>query len=308
MRGDDFKTTLKYAVCAGAVGLAAAYVLCEFSKPFITAQTAAVQESLALAASQRLPGIFHARSSAPPGGDRTAGAFSPFGVPEDDPAARAAAKAETPVESENIAELSLAGTIPDIGAWLEAKDGVTFVPRGESLKGYKLEHVERDRAVLSRDGKDFPLFLTFWMPPEKRARASAASAGAYRPPSRRAPVPSRRAGNAAEFGIKPADPNGADGIVARETLNALLLNPLDELKNMRLVPAGNGMMIEGMNARSLFSRLGMKPNDVITNVNGIGINDVGNVANVISSMLSGTRFDFQIERGGDSLKLGYAVE
>jgi S1-C subfamily serine protease len=52
----------------------------------------------------------------------------------------------------------------------------------------------------------------------------------------------------------------------------------------------------------------MEPNDVITNVNGIGITDIGNVANVISSMLTGTRFDFQIHRGGEPLKLGYAVE
>jgi type II secretion system protein C len=304
MRGDSFKTALTYAACAAALGFAVAYILCALSKPFVSAQTAALQESLALVVSERQPGIFHARSSS--AADRTAAAFSPFGVPEDDPAAPAAEEAEMPEGPENIEELALAGTIPNIGAWLEAKDGVKFVPMGESLKGYKLEHVERDRAVLSRDGKNFSLFLAFWTPPEKRARASASAANAYQPPPRKAPP--RRVESASEYGIKQADPNGADGTITRETLNELLSNPLAEIGKMRLVPADNGMMIMGMSDDSLFSKLGMQPNDVITNVNGIGISDVGNVSNVISSMLTGARFDFQIERGGEPLKLGYAVE
>jgi type II secretory pathway component PulC len=305
MRGDGLKTALKYAACAAALGFMAAFILCALSKPLIAAKTAELQESLALAASKRQPGIFHARSS--PSGDRTLGTFTPFGVPEDDPAAHAAAEAETPEEPGNIEDLALAGTIPNIGAWLEAEDGVKFVSKGESLKGYKLEHIERDRAVLSRDGKNYPLFLVFWTPPGKRL-ASASAAAAAQPPPRRPPTPPRRTESAVEYGVKLADPNGADGTITRETLNELLLNPLAEIGKMRLVPADNGMMIMGMNSESLFSKLGMKPNDVITNVNGIGINDVGNVANVISSMLTGTRFDFQIEREGNPLKLGYAVE
>jgi type II secretory pathway component PulC len=305
MRGDSFKTALIYAVGAAVLGLVAACILCALSKPFIAAQTAALQESLALAVSKRQPDIFHTRSSA--AADRASGTFSPFGVPEDDPAALAAAETETPEEPQNIEELALAGTIPNIGAWLEAKDGVKFVPKGESLSGYKLERVERDRAVLSRDGKNFSLFLAFWTPPEKRARASATAAAAYQPPPR-APAPPRRVARATEYGVKQAEPNGADGTITRETLNELLSNPLDEIGKMRLVPAANGMMIMGMSDDSLFSSMGMKPNDVITNVNGIGISDVGNVANVISSMLTGARFDFQIERGGEPLKFGYAVE
>ncbi|MDR3165105.1 MAG: PDZ domain-containing protein [Synergistaceae bacterium] len=305
MRADDFKAALiKYAVCAAALGLVAAFILCALSKPFIAAQTAVLQEALALAASKRQPGIFQARSSS--SANRTANAFSLFGVPEDDPAAHAVVEAEPPEESpENIQELALAGTIPNIGAWLEAKDGVKFVSKGDSLKGYKLESVERNRAVLSRNGKNFPLFLVFWTPPEKRVRVPAR---AYRPPPRRAPTPPRRVESTVEYGVKQADPNGADGSITRETLNELLLNPLAEIGKMRLVPADKGMMIMGMNSQSLFSQLGMKPNDVITNINGIGITDVGNVANVISSMLTGTRFDFQIEREGNPLKLGYAVE
>jgi hypothetical protein len=306
MRGDSLKAALIYAACAAALGLAAAYILCALSKPFIAAQTAALQESLALVASERQPSILHSRSSS--AADRTAGAFAPFGVPEDDPAASAPAEIETPEEPGNIEELTLAGTIPNIGAWLESKDGVKFVSRGESLKGYRLDRIERDRAVLSRDGKDFSLFLVFWTPPEKRARASDAAANAYQPPPRRAPTPPRRVARESEYGVKQADPNGADGTITRETLNELLSNPLDEIGKMRLVPADNGMMIMGMSDDSLFFRLGMQPNDVITNVNGIGISDVGNVANVISSMLTGARFDFQINRGGAPLKLGYAVE
>jgi S1-C subfamily serine protease len=105
-----------------------------------------------------------------------------------------------------------------------------------------------------------------------------------------------------------AEANGEDGTISRELLNELLVNPLAEVGKMRLVPTDNGMMIAGMRSDSLFLKLGMKPNDVITNVNGIGINDVGNVSNVISSMLSGTRLDFQLEREGEPVALGYAVK
>jgi type II secretory pathway component PulC len=306
MRGDSFKTALIYTACSAVLGFVAAFIFCALSKPFIMVQIATIQESLAFAASKRQPGIFHTRSSSV--ADRTVGVFSPFGVPENNPAALAAEEAETREEPGNIEDLALAGTVPNIGAWLETKDGVKFVPVGESIDGYKLEHVVRDRGVLSRDGKNFPLFLAFWTPPEKRGRISAQAASVYQPPPRRAPTPPPRAVGATGYGVKPADPNGADGTITRETLNELLLNPLAEIGKMRLVPADNGMMIMGMNTESLFSKLGMKPNDVITNVNGIGINDVGNVANVISSMLTGARLDFQIERGGEPLKLGYAVE
>jgi S1-C subfamily serine protease len=158
---------------------------------------------------------------------------------------------------------------------------------------------------LSRDGKNFSLFLIFWTPPGKRAHAPA---NAHQPSHQNPPTPPRREENAVEYGVKRANPNGADGTIARETLNELLLNPLVEIGKMRLVPADKGMMIMRMNDDSLFSKLGMEPDDVITNINGIGINDVGNVANVISSMLTGTRFDFQIERGGKPMELGYAVE
>ena len=301
MRGDGFKTALIYAACAAALGFAAAFILCALSKPFVAAQTAALQVSLALAVSKRQPSIFYTRSSA--ADDKKTGAFSPFGVPEEN----AAAEPEPPEEPGNIEELALAGTIPNIGAWLEAKDGVKFVRKGKSIKGYKLEHIERNRAVLSRDGKNFPLFLVFWMPPDERARASAFASN--QPPSQRPPTPPRRAEeSAAKSGVKQAVPNGADGTINREVLNELLSNPLEELKNMRLIPADNGMMIERMNSKSLFRQMGIEDNDVITNINGIDITDMGNAVNVMSSVLGGTRFDFQIERGGKPLKLHYAVE
>jgi hypothetical protein len=303
MRGDGFKTALIYAACAALTGFAAAYIMCALLTPFIAAETASLQETLALEASKRQPGIFHARSQS--SGGETAGVFSFFGVPEDAPAE----EAETPEEPESVEELTLAGTIPNIGAWLEAKDGVKFVPRGESLKGYKLEQIERDSAVLSRGGKNITLFLTFWTPPEKRARASAPAAGANQPPARRPPpaIPSR-VQSASRYNVKQADPDGADGTISRETLNELLSNPLAEIGNMRLVPSDNGMIVKAMRDDSLFAKMGMKPDDVITNVNGIGISDVGNFSNVMSSLLAGTRFDFQIERGGEPMKLGYAVE
>ncbi|MDR3280347.1 MAG: PDZ domain-containing protein [Synergistaceae bacterium] len=283
-----------------ALGLLVSFVLCAGAKAFMASRSMASQKELAAIVSQRQPSIFYAGASQ--NREKTDISFASFGVPDADPEKRAplAVAQSAPVGS--IKDFKLFGTLPSIGVWIETKSGSSFVLKNGGHDGYILSDIAPDMAIFTRDGESFPLYLTFWSPADKRPAAAARAM-----PRAPDPAPVIEAPNP-ESGIVLAEANGSDGTITRELLNDLLTNPLNEVRKMRLVPADNGMMIMGMRSDSLFSKLGMQPNDVITNVNGIGIDDVGNVSNVISSMLSGARLDFQVEREGEPLKLGYAVK
>jgi type II secretory pathway component PulC len=280
------------------------FVLSAAAGAFLASRSFDLQRELAGIAAERQPSIFYAGSSNDR--DRFNISFASFGVRD--------AKPETPpapaVQFEpaaDIKDFKLSGTLPGAGAWIEAESGVSFILKGHEYDGYLLNEVTSDSAVLTKDGERFSLYLVFWSPPDKRPDPPPLVASAP-PPAPRAARPPRNAGSDADVGVVLAEPNGGDGTINRELLNELLTNPLAEIRKMRLIPADNGMMIAGMRPDSLFLKLGMQPNDVITNINGIGIDDVGNVSNVISSMLSGTRFDFQIDRDGEPVKLGYSVK
>jgi type II secretory pathway component PulC len=270
--------------------------------PHISARTAAAQKESAAIASLRQPSIFYARQGeAKPKLD-----FASFGVPESDPAQRRAEASAAPAG--NIKNFKLVGTLPSIGAWVESGGKSSLVLKGDGLEGYKLDEIEPESAVFSREGEKYPLYLVYWMPNEKRAANTPPPPPP--PPVNVQPTPEPPPAEVSDepSGVLQAVANGDDGTITRELLNELLMNPLAEVGKMRLTPSDNGMRIMGMRDDSLFSKLGMSPGDVIKSVNGIGISDVGNVSNVISSMMSGTRLDFQVEREGEPVKLGYAVK
>ncbi|MDR1509905.1 MAG: PDZ domain-containing protein [Synergistaceae bacterium] len=285
-----------------AAALCASFLTCFAARAFVFGRTMKLQMEAADIVSERQPGVFHARSR----NDATLKMnFAAFGVPDSNPAAQN--PVAVPAPSANIRDFRLIGTLPSVGAWIEFKNGIFLMLKGHEREGYTLEEITPEYAVFTRGAGKFTMYLTYWSPSGSRV--------ANVPPPRRtrrepvsAPQPKPPAAAAEDSGVIAAEANGEDGTISRELLNELLVNPLSEVGKMRLVPTDNGMMIEGMRSDSLFLKLGMKPNDVITNVNGIGINDVGNVSNVISSMLSGTRLDFQIEREGEPVTLGYAVK
>jgi hypothetical protein len=296
MRLEVNKTEALRAFFLAALGFAASFTLCLSAGPIIARRIIEVQNSLADVAAKRQPGIFHARV----GGSRVASiSFASFGVPDSNPNKPETAEI-SPELTGDIKDFKLVGTLSGVGAWIDSKNEVSLVLKGRVLDGYTLETIEPQFAIFSKGEAKYPVYLVY-----RSQEVRPAPRGNTRAPATEAqPIPAASAGS----GVVPAEANGSDGMVARETLNELLMNPLAEVAKMRLVPTDNGMKIAGMKSDSLFSKLGMKPNDVITNVNGIGISDVGNVSNVISSMLSGTRLDFQLERGGESVKLGYAVK
>jgi len=58
---------------------------------------------------------------------------------------------------------------------------------------------------------------------------------------------------------------------------------------------------------SILASVGVKKNDIIKAVNGVTITNLGDATNAINSMMSGTRFDVTVERGGAPVELKYEV-
>ena len=283
-----------------ALAVFASFFIMTASRPIVANRVMKRQAESALAASQRQPSIFYAGGT---GETKPRIGFAAFGIPDQGPKKIEVGAAPEPTG--NIRNFRLVGTLPSVGAWVDTGSEASLVLKGTVLDGYTLEQVEPDHVVFSREDEKYPIYMVYLSP------GDAGGPVAQQPPVN---VPGiarepRIQSPAMNFdGIVQAKANGEDGTIAREMLNELLMNPLAEIGKMRLVPTENGMMIVDMRSDSLFNKLGMQPDDVITNVNGIAISDVGNVANVISSMLSGSRFDFRVDRDGEPVKLGYAVK
>jgi type II secretory pathway component PulC len=283
--------------------LSIAFLTCFAAGAFVSGRTMELQREVAGVVAGRQQGIFHSRNQNETNRKMN---FAAFGVSDSNPADTQTAAAPAP--SANIKDFKLIGTLPSVGAWIEYKNAMSLMLKGQERDGYTLDEISPEYVVFNRGAGKFTLYLTYWSPDGAKRAANIPQRGRARSVPAPEPQPESPAAPPEDSGVVAAEVNGEDGTISRELLNELLVNPLAEVGKMRLVPTDNGMMIAGMRSDSLFLKLGMKPNDVITNVNGIGINDVGNVSNVISSMLSGARLDFQLEREGESVALGYAVK
>ncbi|GHV51936.1 hypothetical protein FACS1894216_07150 [Synergistales bacterium] len=217
--------------------------------------------------------------------------FTAFGVQQNDPKLAEGAEASSVPE---ISSFSLHGTLPRVGAWISSEKGKepNLVLRLQEFGGYVLETVDANSVSLSRDGKDYTLYLNMG--------GSAAPQTAQNPPPRAAPS-QNQAITAAVF-------NGGDGAITRESVNSLVQNPYGELAKMRLIPQEGGMKVERIAPDSLLGQLGVKAGDVIVGINGINMNNAQDMGNVINSMMSAARFDVNLKRDSGEGKLGYAVK
>ena len=126
-------------------------------------------------------------------------------------------RADLPVKEENGASaraaaldsLSLQGTLPNIGAWIDGPDGTQLYLKGQNVSGYTLEKIKYGEVVLS-DGKEehsLYLFLSGGTA-AKSAAPSSASSSAQQP-----------SGPKLDFsGIEPAK-EGQEGAVPRELVS-----------------------------------------------------------------------------------------
>ena len=229
---------------------------------------------------------------------------NPFSVSES-PIAVSVAETQTKVNVEvknSFATAVLIGTAPQVGAWMQdnVNNKLDFIPIGESFDIYELIEVLYDKAIF-KDEEDNNVTKFLYLLSENIPERPTASAAPSRP-QRPAPVDDR----------VTAATEGQEGILDRELLNDLMINPFDEMKKIRIRPKfdGNesiGIEVQWIQNDSILGKLGVAKNDVIRSINGISIKNMGDIANAINSLMNGSRFDVEVLRGNDPIQLTYVV-
>ncbi len=190
--------------------------------------------------------------------------------------------------------IRLTGTIPDISVWIqEDKKPQTVVLKGGRIKGYDLASVEEDRIILQKGQSSLTVLL----------RYSSRPSGA-----RTAPTLGRSSSSQAVTAARP----GQQGAVSRELVNQLLMDPLEEMKKFRLRPkfdgeSAQGVEVQWLDEKSILTSLGVKAGDVVQSVNGVQIRNMGDVVNVINSLMTGNTFDVHVLRNGKPEMLNYNI-
>ncbi|NLX84452.1 MAG: PDZ domain-containing protein [Synergistaceae bacterium] len=212
-------------------------------------------------------------------------------------------KEKSDSSSYSLEDLDLAGTLPGIGAWVRFDSTTHFILRGEEIEGYRLENVDYFKATLVKGAQKYFLYMKISMgnltPPQRSSNQSNAKRDI---PVKKSPT------KAAYPGIEPAG-EGKEGVVPRELVDKLLMNPYDEIAKMRMVPAeGGGMQLVNIDPDSVLGLVGVKKDDVIKAVNGVQITNLSDATNAVNSMMSGTRFDVTLERSNKPLELKYQVK
>ncbi|MDY9920311.1 MAG: type II secretion system protein GspC [Synergistota bacterium] len=275
-------------------GLIIASVICFFMEFSLLHRSAEAKYDLAAAISKRVPSLVHSMNADP---YRDFSDLNPFGalMPGN-------GKNSSGDQSYQIEDMSLAGTLPGIGAWIRDRSLTRFILKGEEINGYELDNVKYLQVTLLKGGQGHLLFMnisTGNMTPPQRA--------SVRPQPRNAP-PKKAPQKKVHPGIEPAS-EGVEGVVPRELVDKLLMNPYDEIAKMRMIPAeGGGMQLARIDPDSVLGMVGVQKGDIIKAVNGVEISNLSDATNAVNSMMSGTRFDVKVERSGKPLELKYQVK
>jgi hypothetical protein len=293
------KSPCLYSILAGTL---IAALLCLLLEGILMARAARVQEDLAAVVGGRSVSPFTQNVAQLLPGGQSDIRFDAFNVVDTAPVEPLEVSDDTKQDALSIDQFRLAGTLPNVGAWLTVDNATSLILRGQEFNGYVLDGVSPGEVSLTRDSESYPIYLTFYDPQ---------SAGAP-PPRQEAAAPAPPAEAAAGSGggeVMAAAFNGNEGTIPRELVNELIMNPMDELRKIRLVPNESGeMTIQRIRSDSILYRLGLKRGDVLKGINDIPIKGGMDVVNVINSMMSSPRFDVSLNRGTEEGKLGYVVQ
>ena len=198
---------------------------------------------------------------------------------------------------------TLKGTLPDIGAWIELSGNTRLVLKGQKIGDFTLTDIKYYEATLTAGDKEhvLPLILSGG---NRTAVKPKRTITVSRTPRR--PVKQVREEISFE-GLEPAS-ESQEGAVPRELVDALLMNPYEELAKVRMLPTENGMQLARLSENSILAKVGVAQGDVVSAVNGVQIMNVGDAANALNSMMNGTRFDVTVIRDGKPLELRYQVK
>ena len=274
---------------AALLGLFCAFLLNLFLDGFLVGRMFPAKEALALAVAKRTPSVLNRMAQQKNG--ILADQPNAFGVTERDPALNVNAGNN----DATLSSMMLAGTLPNVAAWIRIGEETTLVLKGQLFRGYRLELVDSGRILISKDGNNNPLYLFL----------SGVAALPETPPGPN----NGSAGTPNVSQIQPATPGGSEGVISRELINQLMTNPYNEMGKIRMVPdeSGAGMKILRVAPDSLLGQLGMKEGDTLSGFNGISIVNMGNLSNAIGSLMGGNRMDLQLKRNSEDVVLPYAV-
>jgi general secretion pathway protein C len=198
-----------------------------------------------------------------------------FGIEAPDPSARDPANA--PLSSANLV---LAGTI----ATQDPKRGIAIISAGgpskvysvgDNVNGASLYSVYLDHAILDRDGNLETLLLPRQLPPGSIASARRIGAN----PSTVAAVDNIRR-------MVQQDPGILDQVMRTV---ASYDNAAGKLRGFRAYPGRN---------RAIFNKLGLKPGDLVTAINGQALDDPQHSQDVFNTVQTSDHVTVTIERGG----------
>ena len=288
-----------------ACGIFAGYCLCAAFESALMSAALDADLASARAVARRAPSFANAGRA---GGIDEFTKENPFGADVravTNTEKQAAAKASP----ETLKSLTLRGTLPGVGAWIDVSGNTRLVLKGQSVEGFTLSDIKYSEALLSDGAGEHSLYLLLSGGGDK----AAASGDRSRRRTRRSNAPRRQTERRApakqelDFsGLEPAS-EGQEGAVPRELVDALLMNPYDELAKVRMVPTPDmsGMKLESLASDSVLARVGVAQGDVISAINGVSITNVADASNALNSLMAGSRFDVTVMRGGKPVELRY---
>ena len=244
-----------------AFGIFAGYCLCAAFESALMSAALDADLASARAVARRAPSFANAGRS---GGIDEFTKENPFGAD-----VRAAAETEkkgaAKASPETLKSLTLRGTLPGVGAWIDVSGNTRLVLKGQSVEGFTLSDIKYSEALLSDGAGEHSLYLLLSGGGDK----TAASGDRSRRRTRRSNAPRRQTERRApakqelDFsGLEPAS-EGQEGAVPRELVDALLMNPYDELAKVRMVPTPDmsGMRLESLASDSVLARVGVAQGD-----------------------------------------------
>lgn len=238
------------------------------------------------------PGVAPAPAPAPAAGPRSIAGWHLFG--QTPPRAGGAGAAST---LDLILRGTLAGQRPDDGYAVIADAGGerTFRVGEEVRPGVRLAAVHPDRVVLDRGGATETLVLPrdrnlapaeIVRPTPGGSRSSPAAAVAPPPAVRSAP---------SEMPQAPAD--------WRRTVEQLRQNPAELLRRVQVVPEFDGGRMTGVRLAAsgdaeLLSRLGLRPGDVVTAVDGAPVDSFARGQQIVAGLAKARSARVSVLRDG----------
>ena len=150
-------------------------------------------------------------------------------------------------------------------------------------RGVTLARVMDDKVILQNNGR----YESLWLYSEENAAANAAK----NRPQTRTVARNRSSSSAAS---KTAKSLASGEASLADVIKVSMVREAGRVVGYRVRPGRN---------KELFDSLGLKPNDVVTSVNGVNLDSSSKAMEVYKSMRSETSATFDVKRGDETLSL-----